>query len=256
MFRELPLLERFAAARESGFAGAEIQMLAEGDPADMAHAARDAGLAVTLINVGIGDYVSGGPGLSGVPGRESEFARALEAACEAAEILSAQNIHLGPSRVPETETRANCLQTYRSNAALAAAQCARRGLKAQLLLEPMNRIEAPTALFNDIAAASHFLRGDTTGSALGLLFDIYHLAMNGDDPAAAASANRDLIRHVQFSDVPGRHEPGSGLVDFSAAFVALEAVGYRGWFGAEYFPAGVTREGLDWLATLDRARRP
>jgi len=73
MFRELPLLDRFDAARRAGFHGVEIQRLHEGDPAEMARAAQDAGVQVVLVNCGLADYLQGGPGLSGVPGRELEF---------------------------------------------------------------------------------------------------------------------------------------------------------------------------------------
>src|SRR5438067_1957765 len=71
LFQELPLLARFEAARRAGFAGVEIQRLAEGDPKEMARAARDAGVQVVLVNASSGDYVSGGDGLSCVPGREA-----------------------------------------------------------------------------------------------------------------------------------------------------------------------------------------
>jgi hydroxypyruvate isomerase len=249
MFRELPLLDRFAAARDAGFAGVEIQVIDEGAPEAMAAAARGAEMPVVLINAPMGDYLAGGPGLSAVPGREGEFRAAVARALDAADLLDARIVHLGPSRVPDGARRADCLAIYETNAAMALSLAEGRGLS--LVLEPVNAVDAPTALFTDIDAAASFLR-DRFGGRIGLLFDLYHLTMGGADIASAARAHRDLIRHVQFSDVPGRREPGTGRIDFAAAFAALEDAGYDGWFGAEYFPDRPTAETLAWMAGLRR----
>ena len=55
------------------------------------------------------------------------------------------------------------------------------------------------------------------------------------------------LGHIQFADVPGRHEPGSGELNFERLFAAAEQSGYQGWYGAEYRPKGATSEGLDWM---------
>ncbi len=244
MFRELPLLERFAAAKAAGFDAVEIQVLGEGNPGEMARAAKAADVQVVLVNVDLGDYPQGGPGLSGVPGQEATFRAAVNQAFAAALRLGAAFVHLGPSRIPDGVPRERCLETYIANAeaALKLAQ----GAPFQLLLEPMNPVDAPTALFTDVDVAAGVLRG-ALGPQMGLLFDLYHLTMSGADPVAAAARHRDLIRHVQFSDAPGRHEPGTGTIDFPANFAALEDAGYSGWFGAEYFPSRPTAETLGWL---------
>lgn len=244
MFRELPLLDRFAAAKAAGFEGVEIQRLNEGASRDMANAARAAGIEVVLINVDLGDYLDGGLGLSGVPGQEATFRAAANQAFAAALRLDAKFVHLGPSRVPDGVDRQRCVDTYVANVERLLKTA--KGAPFRLLLEPMNPVDAPNGLFTDIDAAADLLRG-AFGGELGLLFDLYHVTMAGADIAAAAARHRDLIDHVQFSDAPGRHEPGTGKIDFLGAFAALEAAGYAGAFGAEYFPAKPTRETLDWL---------
>jgi hydroxypyruvate isomerase len=244
MFRELPLPERFAAAKTAGFAGVEIQRLDEGDPPAMARAAAAAGVAVALVNVPMGDYLAGGPGLSGVPGREAEFRAAVEQAFAAAGLLGAGSVHLAPSRIPDGVSREHCLEVYAANAAAALDMA--EGRRLSLLLEPMNAVDAPSALFTRIDEAAAFLR-ERLGGRVGLLFDLYHLTQGGTDPLAAAARHIDLIRHVQFSDVPGRREPGTGRIDFNSAFAALQAAGYDGWYGAEYFPDRPTGETLGWL---------
>jgi hydroxypyruvate isomerase len=244
MFTEHPLLERFAAAREAGFDGVEIQRLAEGNAAEMARAAREAGVDVVLVNVPSGDWASGGPGLSGVPGREDAFREAFGEALEAATLLGARHIHLGPSRLPKGATPDECLAVYLSNVRVALGMS--RAASASLLVEAMNPVDAPTALFSSTAAAAGAVR--TVGDAcFGLQFDIYHAAMNGDDPVATFAAHRPLVRHVQFSDVPGRHEPGSGRLDIPAILAGIVHAGYAGWAGAEYWPSTSTEASLGWM---------
>ena len=156
MFREVPLIERFAAAKAAGFDGVEIQVLAEGDMTEMAAAARAADVQVILINVDLGDYLQGGLGLSGVPGREATFREAAERACDAARLLGASFVHLGPSRIPQGVTRELCVETYLANAEAALTMA--DGAPFTLLLETMNPVDAPTGLFTDADAAANLLR--------------------------------------------------------------------------------------------------
>lgn len=247
MFRERPLLERFEAARAAGFAGVEIQRLSEGDTEEMAHAARDAGLQVVLVNVGAGDYTEGGHGLSGVPGREEAFRESLEFALDAAAVLGARHVHLGPSRVPDGIHRDECLRTYLANVRMAL--CLSRASGASLLVEGMNRVEAPTALLTDVHHAAEVVHA--MGSPrLGLQFDVYHVALNEEDPRAAFARHQAVTRHVQFADAPGRHEPGTGRLDIRGILRSIEQHGYAGWYGAEYHPAVTTGASLAWMGTL------
>ncbi len=246
MWRDLPIAERFAAAKAAGFAGAEIQVPGETSAADWAAASSAADLPVLLLNLDMGDFLTGGPGLSGVPGREDAFAGALAAGVEAAALLKSRFLHIGPSRVPDGERREDCLATYRANVAKAVA--ATDGLPVQLLVEAINRAEAPTALIGASAEAA----GIATGfdGRLKLLFDLYHCAAGGEDPVASYQAHASLVAHVQFSDHPGRQPPGHGVLDFAGLFNGLEAAGYAGFYGAEYMSFAGTADTLGWMASL------
>lgn len=249
MFREFAMPERFAQAKAAGFEGVEIQFLAEGDLAEMATAAAAAEIDVTLINVNMGDYMAGGAGLSGVPGHEAMFRSEFASALDAAEVLGARFVHLGPSRIPTDSDRAACLDTYRRNIDHAVAAAAQRGSTARLLVEPMNRVDAPDALINDIDDGAALIRAAYEG-VIGLQFDIYHVAMNGHDPAEAYARHRDIAAHVQFSDIPGRQPPGDGTLDFTSVFAGIESHGYDGLLGAEYMPRQPTLETLGWMKRL------
>ena len=54
------------------------------------------------------------------------------------------------------------------------------------------------------------------------------------------------IGHMQLADVPGRHEPGTGEVNFAWLLPEIDRLGYSGWIGCEYNPLRGTIEGLDW----------
>ena len=68
--------------------------------------------------------------------------------------------------------------------------------------------------------------------------------------AGTLSRHLERIGHIQIADNPGRHEPGTGEINFPFLFAHLDAIGYRGWVGCEYLPAAGTVEGLGWLARM------
>jgi hydroxypyruvate isomerase len=79
-------------------------------------------------------------------------------------------------------------------------------------------------------------------------FDTYHAARMELDLVDEFKRSLPYVRHVQFADFPGRHEPGTGAVPFTELLKALRDAEYGGWLGAEYFPSGRTEESLYWLA--------
>src|SRR5262249_9398137 len=114
MFREWPSLERPAAAKAAGFDAIEIQIL-DVPAREMAKAAKDAGVEIILLNAGLGDLRDGGPGLSGVPGREHAFAQEIARAFENAQALGCKQVHAGPCRLASGVARADALKTYCAN---------------------------------------------------------------------------------------------------------------------------------------------
>ena len=250
MFTELPLLDRFEAARNAGFDGVEIQRWMEGDPGAMARAARDAGLAVALINVPSGSFTTGGDGCSGVPGREEEFREVVRQTFEVARELDASAIHLGPSRIPAGLSRDECLRCYIANVQHTLELNA--GGERLLLVEAMNTADAPTALFASTAAATQVVEV-VAHPGFRQQFDVYHSAMTGEEPLAAYRSARHAVAHVQFADAPGKQEPGSGRLDVPAILRGIIAEGYDGWLGAEYRPRSHTEHSLAWLRPLRAA---
>lgn len=241
LFREMPLLERFAAAREAGFPTVEIQNPYEHSAVALTRAMRDAGVQVILINAPLGDDPATF-GTASLPGRDARYRAELERAAEYAAALGTRQVNVLAGRSTATEHSA-AVQRLTDNLALAADVLGSAG--ARPLLEVINPVNAPGYCVADFAAAADII--DAGDARVGLQFDVYHAAMLGLDPAQAFIEQLPRIAHVQFADSPGRHEPGTGGVDFATIFRTIRDSGYAGWVGAEYHPAAATAAGLDWL---------
>ena len=245
LFTERDFIQRFSAAHDAGFGAVEFHHPEGNDPSSVARAAADAGVEIALFNAWPGDLLEGGPGLSGVPGREAQFAHAVEqAAAFGGALGGGAVVQIGPSRVPEGVSRSACLETFSDNMRLACS--ALETVNCKVMIEPMNRIDLPDILIPDADTAIGVL-DDISEPNLGLQFDVYHEAMNGNDPADFIRRHHDRIDHLQFSDAPGRGEPGTGKLDMAAIFALLDEVGYDRWVAAEYQPSGSSEDSLGWM---------
>ena len=79
-----------------------------------------------------------------------------------------------------------------------------------------------------------------------LQLDLYHAQIMHGDLARTIRNHRAHIGHIQIADNPGRHEPGSGEINYPYLFSLLEQLAYNGWIGCEYKPQGETLAGLGW----------
>lgn len=247
LFGEVPLLERFAAARRAGFGAVELVSPYEHPAAEVARAARDAGVEVALFNLPAGDWASGDRGVACDPARTAEFRAGLERALEYARALSCPRLHamagVRPPGVPEEALRA----TYVANLRLAARALAAEGRT--LLVEGINGRDMPGYYLQ--TSAQGFAVLDEVGAPnLLYQYDCYHMQIMEGRLRETLEARLPRIGHVQIADVPGRHEPGTGTIDWRALFRHLDRIGYRGLVGCEYRPLATTVEGLRWMEEL------
>ena len=243
MFPELEVPARFAAAREAGFTAVEFLRPYEYALADVRGWLDDAGLQLILINSPMGNAEAGERGLAVLPGREAAFRESLELTLEYAAGLGAGMVHLMAGVVPEGVSAADCEAAFVQNLRYATKLAAQRGVR--LLLEPLNARDVPGYLHTSTAHARRII--EAVGSDnLFLQYDLYHMQIMQGDLVENFRRNLDIIRHVQFSSVPGRNEPQYGEVNLPVVFDAIDAMGYKGWLGCEYRPRGGTLEGLSW----------
>lgn len=244
LFTELPLIERVRAAADAGFAGVEIQFPYEVPAADLRAELQRNAIPLVLINVPAGDLMQGGAGLAAVPGREAQFAEALEQALAYAEVVQPQRINVLAGRLAEGVEREQALSLLARHLRQAAEAFAASGVP--VLMEAINHHDMPGFLLNTPEHLLDMLQR-VGHENLGAQLDLYHMARMDQDLAASVHQLRGHIGHVQFADAPGRGEPGSGTLDFEPALVALQEQGFAGWLGAEYRPVGATTAGLGWL---------
>jgi hydroxypyruvate isomerase len=113
-------------------------------------------------------------------------------------------------------------------------------------MEPINTRTIPGFYLSTTAQSLDIMREVASGN-LKIQYDIFHMQIMEGDLAKTLEAELPQIGHIQFADVPDRHEPGSGEINFDFLFDWIDRLGYDGWIGAEYTPAKGTAAGLGWL---------
>jgi hydroxypyruvate isomerase len=243
LFGEVELPERFEAAARCGFKAVEIQFPYGWSRRQLADIASHAGVEVVLINIPGGDAQKGERGIACLPARAHEFREGVAKAIEYSMALGCKRMNCLAGIAPRDADGAVLRETFVSNLRYAARELARSGMT--LLVEPISTHAVPGFYLNRSAEA--FALADEVGADnLKVQYDLYHMRIMGDDLAAAIEANLGRIGHMQFADVPGRHEPGTGEIEFPSLFELLDRLGYEGWIGAEYTPTGKTEDSLAW----------
>ncbi len=255
LFTEFPLLDRAAAARAAGFDAVEFwwpfpEPVPDDRDVDAFVASIDsAGVALTGLNFFAGDLAGADCGVLSVPDRSARFRENVPVAIRIGERLGVTNFNaLYGNRIPGVATAAQD-ELALGNLVFAAEQAASIG--AGILVEPISGPKPyPLRRAADVGSVLSGLRAAGTRN-VGMLFDIYHLASNGEDIDAAISVHANEIRHVQVADVPGRGEPGSGSLHIRHYLDLLRSVGYGGRIALEYKPTTAnTVTSLDWLQAM------
>ncbi|MCX7962281.1 MAG: TIM barrel protein [Burkholderiales bacterium] len=244
LFPELPFLERFGAAAREGFRAVEYQFpYAFGSAAEVAAAARAAGVEVVLHNLPAGDPARGERGIACLPDRVGEFREGVERAVEYARAAGCRRLNALAGVAPEGVPRARLLATLVENLRWAAERLAREGMT--LLVEPVNARTIPGFLLNTSREAIEAIEAAGAPNLM-LQYDIFHMQIAEGDLAKTIERLLPKIGHMQLADVPDRHEPGTGEINFPWLLAHIDRLGYAGWIGCEYVPLGDTREGLAW----------
>jgi hydroxypyruvate isomerase len=243
MFTDRPFAERIQAAAAAGFEAIECQFPYEVTAGELRQRLADAGVELILLNTPPGDFGAGERGLAGLPGREAEFRSALDRALEYAKALDCPQIHVMAGINPPGVAKEAYLEVYKANLKSAAEACGRAGRMA--LIEPINTRDIPGYLLNTPAEGAALL-AELGVSNLMLQFDFYHAQIMTGDLARSFERHLPLIGHVQIAGVPERHEPDVGEINYPYLFDLIDRLGYAGWVGCEYFPAGSAEAGLGW----------
>jgi len=247
LFTEHPFLERFAAAADAGFDAVEFLFPYEHSAAEVRGAVRDANLEVVLFNLPAGDWAGGERGLAALPDRVQEFRAGVERALEYAAELDCPRLNCLAGLSADGGDAAAQWRTLVENVRHAGECVAAAGRT--LVVEPVNDKDVAGFFLPTTTDAIRLL--DEVGDPrVRLQFDVYHVQRMEGDVTARLRALFDRIDHVQIADNPGRHQPGTGELNFGFLFAELDRLGYAGLVGLEYVPEPDTLSSLGWRERL------
>lgn len=227
IFRELPFAERLEKVAAAGLPAFEFWGTAGKDFDAIAKKQRELGLACATF-VG-----SGGVPLVAAE-RRADFLGELAKAIEVAKKLDCRTLIVttgnelpGVSREAQRDAVVAALRA-------AAPVCEAAGIT--LVLEPLNVLVDHQGYFLPTSAEGFAILDEVGSKSVKMLYDIYHQQVTEGNLIATITANVGKIGHFHVADVPGRHEPGTGEINYRNVFKAIDAAGYAGFTGLEYRP--------------------
>ncbi len=254
MMKDRPPEERLAAVREAGFEAVEFwwpfaePVPAEAEVESFVDTVRASGLRLVGLNLFAGDMPGGDRGVVSWPDRAEELRANAAVVRRIAEALGCRSFNAlyGNRRadVSDAEQDAAAVRALGEVAGTLAE------IGGTVLIEPVSGASSyPLLTADDAVAVIERVERETGADNLGLLFDVYHLAVNGDDVPAALARHRGRVGHVQVADAPGRGAPGTGGLPLRDWVGDLAGGGYDGWTALEH--AGEGPDPFGWTRSSD-----
>ncbi len=244
LFKEVDFPARFERASRVGFKGVEYLFPYPWKTGELAEKLEKHGLEQVLFNLPAGDWAAGERGTACQPERVGEFQEGVGLAIEYAKTLKCPRLNclvgMAPGGVPPEKVR----QTLVDNLRFAATALEKENIR--FLIEPLNNQDTPGFYLVHTQDVAQLFK-EIAHTNLWLQYDIYHMQIMEGNLTKTILDNLAHIAHLQVADNPGRHEPGTGEINYTKLFSFIDQAGYDGWIGCEYAPAGVTEEGLDWI---------
>lgn len=244
LFGEVPFPERFRAAARAGFGAVEFISPYAHDAKVLSDLLRRNRLQVSVFNMPPGDWDAGDRGLACDPTRVAEFRDGVAKAIEYAGALGCGQVHAMAGIRPREASDEVVRETYLANLRYAGEELASRGLR--LLIEAINTRDIPGYYLTTSRQAFEIIR-DAAVPNLYFQYDVYHMQIMEGDLSPTLERRIDRIGHIQIADTPGRHEPGTGEINYEFLLGHIDRIGYRGWVGCEYRPLTTTEAGLGWM---------
>src|SRR3954463_598654 len=252
LFKESAFPDRFEAAARAGFQAVEYQYPYEWPAEELAARAKEAGVQVVLHNMPRGDAALGEHGTACLPGREQRFRDDLEVAVAYARAAGCSRLHCMAGVAPVGAAASELHETYVANLKYAARRLERENMS--VLIEPLSARTVAGCYLQGSAQAVQALEEVDAANAF-LQYDLFHMQIMEGNLAETLERLLARIGHIQLADVPGRHEPGTGEINFHFLLHHIDRIGYSGWIGCEYNPLGDTVEGLKWAQPYLRGKK-
>lgn len=240
LFMELPWAARFKAAKAAGFDCVEFWSWTNKDLGEVKALSDEAGLAVSGFN-GDADFSLVDPA------HKKDYLDFLRQSIAAARKVGAPSVTIHSNALGDGGVVVNHYESLSHTVKLCAMFDTLRDCVplaesggVTLHLEALNvKTDHVGNFLVNTAMAAEICR--LIGSPkLKILYDAYHMQLNEGDICGNIAAYFDQIGHIHVADAPGRHEPGTGEINYAAVFSLLDRLGYKGVVGYELFPKNGT----------------
>jgi hydroxypyruvate isomerase len=244
MFTEYQFMDRFAACRDAGFDLVEYPFPYQ-YPADLLkRKLAENDLRQVLFDLPVQDWAGGDTGYAVVPGQEGEFADSLYQAMTYAKKLEVDRLTCLVGNRDERVPWERQWQVLVNNLRYACDRLAQMNIT--LLVEMFNHQDVPGFFLCKTEQAMNLVR-EVGRVNLRIQYDAYHMQKMEGNLTQTVRELLPWIGHIQIADVPDRHEPGTGEVNYRFFLRELDNMGYEGVVGLEYRPQADTISSLGWL---------
>jgi hydroxypyruvate isomerase len=255
IYTEYPFLERIKLAANQGFDGVEFWNWDNKDMPSIKKAANEDEIEIATFQSNRGGTLIN-------PKQRDSFISGIQESLKMAVEMNVNKMflltdELGNDRsvkyqfpeLTEEEKYSSVLEGLKALAPLAEA------FQVTLVLEPLNNLVDHSGYWLKSSSVAADLIRKVNSPNIRMLFDIYHQQITEGNIIENLSKNLDVIGHVHVADVPGRHEPGSGELNFINIFKRLDLSGYKGYVGFEFNPTIPSEQAADAALELVREYR-
>jgi hydroxypyruvate isomerase len=244
MFNEYDLIDRYDAAARAGFKGVELQAPYSLPIPQIVERLERNNLKHVIINSPSADPDTGRLNISLRADRVDLYKERTAQAAEYAAGLGCIGVNIGCGEIDDIDPN-EARSTLISNMRHAAEELGKVGVVA--LVEAINTRDRPGFFINTTKQALDAI-AEVDHPNLAILYDFYHMQIMEGDLTLTVKENLSSIKHMQLADNPGRHEPGTGEINYDHLLQHLDEIGYEGWVGCEYNPSGNTEQTLGWAS--------
>ena len=240
VFKPLPFVERLDGVKASGCPAFEFWRWQDKDLPAIQERAEQHGLEVA------GFGAAGGTLLD--PDNHQKYWDTMAQAGEWARKLRCPNLIVTTGNTLPDVPRERQLEDLARGLEGVARTAREAGVVA--VLEPLNTKVNHPGYFLDNSAEAFTLIDQINSPHLRVLFDIYHMQIMEGDVIQTIERNIERIGHFHVADVPGRHEPGTGELNYANIMRRIDATGYTGYTGLEYHPSDDHAQSLDIVRAM------
>ena len=244
LFTEVPFMERFALAHQAGFSFVEYLFPYDYPVDALQTQLKNNVLKQVLFNIPSGNWSQGERGIAALPKRQEEFRAGVARAVEYAKALGVSQVNCQAGKKDSRYSDQEHWSTLLENVKYAADVLEKAQMK--LLVEPINHFDIPGFYLNKTVQVLNLLE-EVGMPNVFVQYDVYHAQREEGELAATLRSHMSRIGHIQIADNPGRHQPGTGEINYPFIFREIDRLEYQGYIGLEYIPAPDSSKSLSWI---------